>query len=653
MTKTQPQIPAADKKKPKRRRELLGAEAALAKCAFDAATTPENRELLMRGKAVVVVVHVPGQAWVTPISTHLGSLAKDAKRIARDGSQKTKDLPCEGNDQVLAALAESRCVIGISQAPSSYLPSALQKAADVTIRVDPPDGATLMRAIALCVGGRAPTNPPKDLAAGLDFVEIASALRPGSTPTQVVGRLESAVKGRSNNGTPKAAMPTLQEAVFYGAAREWGLALAVDVEEAKKSGDWSGVDRGACFYGPPGTGKTFLARIIAAACKLPIIECSVADLFANSSGYLDGVVKAQRAVFAKAAALAPCCVLWDECEAMPSRSKLSPRGRDWWLPVVDDFLMGVSNSPRNVIIFGCTNHLDLVEEGLLRPDRMERAIEIKPAATAEGLAMILRFHLSNDLAGENLVPLARMGLGATAAEAMEMVRRARRAARTAKRAMVLADLAAVIAPPDDRPLQSQKQAATHESAHAVITLRLGAEALRSVSIIGRDGSGGRMQVRLAPAPGTRGREHFENIAVGILAGRAAELLLCDGATAGAGGHPQSDLAIVSRICAAVHASLGLADSLLYRGAPDALETTLMYDPALRAAVEADMKRLHKRAEELVLEHRLEIEAVAEALIERRHLEADEVRRIVDRTRAQADAPKLRRRRAQPGGASNA
>ena len=68
-----------------------------------------------------------------------------------------------------------------------------------------------------------------------------------------------------------------------------------------------------------------------------------------------------------------------------------------------------------------------------------------------------------------------MALGVTAAEAMEMVRRARRTARTAKRGMVLSDLAAVVAPPDDRPPETRRLTATHEAAHAVVTLALGAE----------------------------------------------------------------------------------------------------------------------------------------------------------------------------------
>lgn len=625
MTQT-PENPAPPSDKPARPRTQLGPEAALAKAAFEAATTQDTRDRLKQGKAVVFVVHVPSQSWVSPISAYLASLT-EAKRIARDGSQKTKDLPSEGNDQVLAALAEGRSVVGISHGPDRYLPSTLVTAADVTIRIPQPDGAALVRAIALCLGGRA-LKPPKELGAGLDFNELAAALRPGWKPADAVRRMQAAVKGRSAAGVTAATLPSLEEAIFYGEARTWGLALAADVEEAKKTGDWTGVDRGACFYGEPGTGKTWLARLVAAACKLPILEASVADLFGNSAGYLDSVVKAQRAVFAKAAAMSPCIILWDEIEAMPNRATMSPRGRDWWLPVVDDFLLLVSSAPPDVILLGCTNYIEMVDAALLRPGRMERAIEIKPPKTAEGLAMILRFHLGADLAGEDLLPLARMGLGATAAVAMEWVRRARRTARTAKRKMVFDDLASVIAPPDERTPEVRRRTAIHEAAHAVIAVLLGEEDVQSVSVIPKGASGGRMSVGGIQDLGQRGREHLERIVVGILAGRAAEIAFCGNPTAGAGGDPNSDLAIVTRLVVSIHASLGLADTLLYRGEPSSLESALHYDPLLRKVVEDDIRRLQARALDLVRENRAKIEAVADALLARRHLGADEVRRII-------------------------
>lgn len=445
------------------------------------------------------------------------------------------------------------------------MPSVLVASADMTIRIAQPDAGTIARAMQFCLHGLVPEELPRDLGAGLDFNELAAALRPGSKPAEAVQRMQAIVKARSGDSASAIALPSLEEAIFYGEARDWGLALAADVAQSKATGDWTITDRGAVFFGAPGTGKSWLARIIARACQLPIIEASVADLFGSSPGYLDSVVKAQRAVFARAATSAPCVLFWDEVEAMPNRATLSPRGRDWWLPVVDDFLLLVSSAPPGVIIIGATNHLELVDAALLRPGRLERAIEIKASDTAEGLAMILRFHLGGDLAGEDLVPLAHMGLGATAAVAMEWVRRARRTARRANREMILHDLIAVMAPPDTRPPEIMRRAAIHEAAHAVIAMRIGGANVRSVSLLPQSGSNGRINVGEIPHLGLRGRDHFEKIAIGLLAGRAGEIVFYGHASAGAGGDRTSDLAIVTRLVASIHASLGLADSLLYRG----------------------------------------------------------------------------------------
>jgi cell division protease FtsH len=181
----------------------------------------------------------------------------------------------------------------------------------------------------LALRGRLPPLP-QGLGAGLDLTELVAALRPVGGAADAVRRLEVATRGRVASPAG-AALPSLEDAVEYGAARDCGLALAAEVAAARRGEiDWANhVDRGAVLYGPPGTRKTWLARLIAVRCGLPLVEASVADLFATSSGYLDGVIKAQRALFAKVGATAPCILFLDELEAMPNRARLSPRRRDW------------------------------------------------------------------------------------------------------------------------------------------------------------------------------------------------------------------------------------------------------------------------------------------------------------------------------------
>ena len=66
------------------------------------------------------------------------------------------------------------------------------------------------------------------------------------------------------------------------------------------------------------------------------------------------------------------------------------------------------------------------------------------------------------------------------------------------------------------------------------------------------------------------------------------------------------------------------------------------DHALRAAVEADLARLQGEAERLVSEYQDVVQAVAEALLERRVLGGDALRRLI------AEARPGRARQAEDG-----
>ncbi|MBV5268847.1 MAG: AAA family ATPase, partial [Afipia sp.] len=90
----------------------------------------------------------------------------------------------------------------------------------------------------------------------------------------------------------------MEEAVEYGDARTWGLALARDLADYRAGRlDWWEVDRGAVLFSEPGLGKSLFARILAQACGVPLVAFSIADLFASSAGFLDSVIKASRALF--------------------------------------------------------------------------------------------------------------------------------------------------------------------------------------------------------------------------------------------------------------------------------------------------------------------------------------------------------------------
>jgi cell division protease FtsH len=246
----------------RRRRELLDAASALARATFEASVPPALRRQMLQGDGMAIVVTVPSAAWVKPIANYLDEIMH-MSRYARDGSER-RDNPEEGNGAVANSLADGSNVVGISQNPKRFLPSLLVASADLQVSVKAPDAAAITRAMRLCLVGRVPADVPPDLGIGMDFTEIVAALRKNTKPIEAVRRLKDFASATVLSDDDGEALPTLEEAHFYGAARDWALDLAQDMAEAKRTGDFSALPRGAVFAGGPGTGKSVLAKLVAA-----------------------------------------------------------------------------------------------------------------------------------------------------------------------------------------------------------------------------------------------------------------------------------------------------------------------------------------------------------------------------------------------------
>lgn len=610
-------------------RVLVDAAPALVRAAFEASIPPAVRRQMLQGDALAVIVTVPSAAWVQPMARYLDEIMV-ARRYARSGSER-KDQPTEGNEAVASSLADGEIVLGISQDPSRFLPSLLLASADMHVTVKRPDTAVIARAMRLCLRGRVPPDLPAGLGAGMDFAEIIAALRRNTKPTDAIRRLQAFNSVSVGGDDDGEILPTLEEAIFYGEARDWALGVAKDFAEAKLSGNYESIPRGAIFTGAPGTGKSVLAKLISRQCNIPILYCSIGDLFAKSDGYLGGVIKATRAVFERAAALNPSCIFLDECDALPNRATMDNRAKEWWNTFLLDIMQMISTAPKGCLILSATNvdpvqHLDAA---LLRPGRLERIFEIKSPSTAEALESVFRFHLRGALANEDLLPLASIALGATPAVVMDYVRSARRAAKEAGRSMALQDLAHVICPPDTRTAEERRRTAIHEAAHIVIAIEVGITTVRSVSIMPKGDTTGRVTVDGLGDLFIEGREQIDAIVTMLLAGRSGEIVIFGEPTGGAGGDPNSDLAHATRLVASMYGSLGLAGGgATYRGAMHEMNHVMTLDPDLRKQVDVHLRTLAAKAELLVRQHRSDISTVAELLLERRFLTADEVRAVL-------------------------
>lgn len=615
--------PPPERKK-KRGREKLRPDEAIALAAYRHATTQDHRRLLDGRRSLAVVVEVPSPGWVAPMARHFRNLKHEWRVYDRDGSSRTNHKCSVGNAEVCRDLGAGRRVAGIAANPATVLPSALSKAADINIRIQALTAPVVREAIGLCLIGRVP-DIDDTVVAGLDIDDVLSALRRGSTAKEAVGRLTAAAAQHANLAVTNA--PLLETAVEYGEARIWGLSLARDIAEYKAGRlSWGDLDRGAVFYSPPGVGKSVMAASIANACGIPLIRTSVAALFAGGEGDLGAVIKALRAVFAEAAARAPCILFIDEIDAIPNRETMSPRGRDWWTPVCNEVLLLLDNAVggrEGIVVLGATNLIQAVDPALLRPGRLERAIELRHPDEA-GIINITRFHLRGELLTDDLTGIAALIRGATAAEIMDLVRSARRLARHAGRALSIDDLRTVaIGNAVSEEPEFLHRAAIHESGHAVIGQFHRPGSVVLVSLQGR-GTAAAFTRMAAPPTGLFTLDAIERQVIEFFAGSEAERQILGSATTGAGGTDDSDIGAATRLVAALHGSTALAGDPIYLcPATEALQA-IRLDPLLRSAVQRHLRELLAQAADLVGRHKAEIVAVAEELVKRRVLSGDDV-----------------------------
>ncbi|WP_162783606.1 AAA family ATPase [Devosia naphthalenivorans] len=595
---------------------------------------------LKAGKPLALIVCVPSAQWVAPVAeaieemTPKGTLLVQGTEVPKTGNAQAF---ADKNSTIARRLSAGKIVVGISHEPSRRLPQTLVSAAGQTIVVSPLSQKELRQVLRRCATGSIPRMEEALAVQTLDFEELASLIPIGQKAGAIVTSIREALQRRNSAVNDDGTLPELFDCVEFGEARTWALDLAQDIQDFKagKIG-WKDCDRGVVLHGPTGTGKTTLARLLGKACGVPTIVASVAELFATSSGYLDSVIKAQRQLFERARAQAPCILFLDEINSLPNVDTVGSRNKDYWMPVILDFYTLLDSAVSNregVVVVGATNRLQDINPALLRGGRLERAIYVGPP-DAVGVERILRQHLDGNLCEAELGPLclAAEASGMTGATIMEGVRAARRRARRENRPMQMADLENALLPPYQIDQADLMRMAIHEAGHAYLGAVLAGDRLQRVDLLFSTNpttgvvSGGR--VRFAPLSPLQTSETMENEAAILLAGRVAEEVFLGSASTGAGGSETSDLALATRLLAQMHASFGLGDMLAYRGDASRLDGMLYMDHGFLQMIDVDLKRIAERVRVTFEEQRHVISALAGELIARKSLDAHQVKSII-------------------------
>lgn len=131
--------------------------------------------------------------------------------------------------------------------------------------------------------------------------------------------------------------------------------------------------KGLLLTGPSGTGKTLLAKAVATESDANFISVKGPELISKWVGESE---KAIREVFKKAKQVAPCVIFFDEFDSIAStRGSSTNNVNDKIVNQLLTELDGVEELT-GVSIIAATNRVDLIDEALKRPGRLDAIIEV-------------------------------------------------------------------------------------------------------------------------------------------------------------------------------------------------------------------------------------------------------------------------------------
>ncbi|MFF3939922.1 ATP-dependent zinc metalloprotease FtsH [Streptomyces phaeofaciens] len=410
--------------------------------------------------------------------------------------------------------------------------------------------------------------------------------------------------------------------------------------------------RGVLLAGSPGTGKTLLARAVAGEAGVPFFSASASEFIEMIVGVGASRV---RELFAEARKVAPSIIFIDEIDTIGRvrSTGASVSGHDEREQTLNQILTemdGFSGS-EGVIVIAATNRADILDPALTRPGRFDRVVNVSPPDRG-GREAILRIHtreipLADDV---DLVQVARTTPGMTGADLANLANEAALlAVKRGQEQVTASDLSealekvqlgaerTLVMPEEDR-----RRTAYHESGHALLgMLQAGADPVRKITIVPR---GRALGVTLSTPEVERyahSEEYLRGRIIGALGGMAAEQVIYGVVTTGA----ENDLEQVSNIARGMVARWGMSPRVGRLSAlpSDAQQAYgLAAAPATLDAIDHEMRRIVDECyEEACLklrDHRGQLDALAEALLENETLEEAAAYRIAGISRLTKKEP---------------
>lgn len=410
------------------------------------------------------------------------------------------------------------------------------------------------------------------------------------------------------------------------------------------------IPKGVLCVGAPGTGKTLIAKAVAGEADRPFFSISGSDFVEMFVGVGASRV---RDLFDQAKKNAPCIIFMDEIDAVGRhRGAGIGGGHDEREQTLNQLLVEMDgfDTTEGVILIAATNRPDVLDKALLRPGRFDRRIVID-LPDIKGRYEILKVHAKKIKLDPSvdLMSIARNTPGGSGADLANILNEAALlAARRGRNAVTAQDASEacdkVRYGKERRSLEidlgEKRTTAFHESGHAIVALAVKhADPVDKVTIIPRGLSLG--ATHFMPKKNRVSywkKELIDQLAV-LMGGRAAEEIFVGDISSGA----QMDISQATRLVRSMVCEWGMTEALgtvaydersesgQYLGMQGYQDKS--YSEATAKLIDDEVRKLldqgHDAALKIVQEHRVQLQVMAEMLIEFETLDKDDVLEIMN------------------------
>jgi cell division protease FtsH len=407
------------------------------------------------------------------------------------------------------------------------------------------------------------------------------------------------------------------------------------------------IPKGVLLMGSPGTGKTLLARAVAGEANVPFFSISGSDFVEMFVGVGASRV---RDLFEQGKKNAPCIIFIDEIDAVGRhRGAGLGGGHDEREQTLNQLLVEMDGFESNegVILVAATNRPDVLDPALLRPGRFDRRIVVN-RPDVKGREGILAVHtkkipLSDDV---DIRLLARSSSGFSGADLANLVNEAAlNAARYNQKVVRMADFEfakdKVMMGTERRSMiitdDEKKVTAVHEAGHALLAVVLPhADPIHKVTIIPRGMALGLTQQLPVDDKHNYAREYLDDQIAILLGGRIAEDITSGSITTGAG----NDLERATELARRMVCEWGMSDAMgpltfgkkeeqIFLGREIAQHQDYSEDTAVKIdeEVRVIVTRAYNRAQDVLVANKVVLLHIAEELLAREVLDADQVQRL--------------------------